>query len=123
MLTNFDLDSTTCFATLLIGQPALRLELPLGVLAAVDQHIAIRARLDPHDPRGNHRIHQAPPGELLVVELSARAGRTSAAGPRRAAPTLTSPPTTARGLPRHRRATIIRAPATGSVGDSRCGRH
>ena len=47
MLTNFDLDSTTCFATLLVGQPALRLKLTLGVLAALDQRIAIRARLDP----------------------------------------------------------------------------
>ena len=47
MLTNFDLDSTTCFATVLVGQPALRLNLTLAVLAAPDQRIAIRACLDP----------------------------------------------------------------------------
>ena len=47
MLTNFDYDSATCFATLLVGQPALRMKLTLGVLAALDQRITIRARLDP----------------------------------------------------------------------------
>lgn len=47
MLTSYDYDSTTCFATLLVGQPALRMKLTLGVLAALDQRIAIRARLDP----------------------------------------------------------------------------
>ncbi len=46
-LTNFDYDSATCFATLLVGQPALRMKLTLGVLAALDQRITIRARLDP----------------------------------------------------------------------------
>jgi type II secretory pathway predicted ATPase ExeA len=47
MLTSYDLDSTTCFATILVGQPTLRLKLKLGVLAALDQRIAIRACLQP----------------------------------------------------------------------------
>ena len=45
MLTSFDLDSTTCFATILVGQPALRVKLTLTVLAALDQRIGIRAHL------------------------------------------------------------------------------
>ncbi len=45
-LTSYDLDTSTCFAGLLIGQPALRARLRLGVLAALDQRIAIRAHLD-----------------------------------------------------------------------------
>jgi len=47
MLTNYDLDSTTCFATVLVGQPTLRLKLTLGVLAALDQRVAVRARIEP----------------------------------------------------------------------------
>jgi len=35
MLTSYDLDSVTCFAALLIGQPTLRTRLRLGVLAAL----------------------------------------------------------------------------------------
>lgn len=45
-LTSYDLDTSTCFAGLLIGQPALRAWLRLGVLAALDQRIALRAHLD-----------------------------------------------------------------------------
>ena len=45
MLTSFDLDSTTCYATVLVGQPTLRIKLKLGPLAALDQRIAIRAHL------------------------------------------------------------------------------
>ena len=46
MLTSYDLDSATCFAALLIGQPTLRTRLRLGVLAALDQRIALRAHID-----------------------------------------------------------------------------
>jgi type II secretory pathway predicted ATPase ExeA len=46
MLTSYDLDSATCFAALLIGQPTLRTRLRLGVLAALDQRIALRAHSD-----------------------------------------------------------------------------
>jgi type II secretory pathway predicted ATPase ExeA len=42
MLTNHDMDSKTPFATVLIGQPTLRRMIKLGVLAALDQRIAVR---------------------------------------------------------------------------------
>jgi type II secretory pathway predicted ATPase ExeA len=41
MLTIYDMDSTTPFAVLLIGQPTLRKRMKHGVLAALDQRIAI----------------------------------------------------------------------------------
>jgi type II secretory pathway predicted ATPase ExeA len=46
MLTSYDLDSVTCFAALLVGQPTLRTRLRLGVLAALDQRIGLRAQID-----------------------------------------------------------------------------
>jgi type II secretory pathway predicted ATPase ExeA len=42
MLTNHGMDSRSPFATLLIGQPTLRRKIKLGVLAALDQRIAVR---------------------------------------------------------------------------------
>lgn len=42
MLTNHDMDSQSPFAALLIGQPTLRRKIKLGVLAALDQRIAVR---------------------------------------------------------------------------------
>jgi type II secretory pathway predicted ATPase ExeA len=42
MLTNHDMDSGSPFAALLVGQPTLRHRLRLGVLAALDQRIAVR---------------------------------------------------------------------------------
>lgn len=42
MLTNHDMDSRSPFAALLIGQPTLRRKIKLGVLAALDQRIAVR---------------------------------------------------------------------------------
>jgi type II secretory pathway predicted ATPase ExeA len=42
MLTNHDMDSRSPFACLLIGQPTLRRRIKLGVLAALDQRIALR---------------------------------------------------------------------------------
>lgn len=42
MLTNHDMDSGAPFAALLVGQPTLRQRLRLGVLAALDQRIAVR---------------------------------------------------------------------------------
>ena len=47
MLTSYQLNSVTCFAALLIGQPTLRTRLRLGVLAALDQRIALRAHMLP----------------------------------------------------------------------------
>jgi type II secretory pathway predicted ATPase ExeA len=45
MLTNHDMDSGSPFAALLVGQPTLRHRLRLGVLAALDQRIAVRYAL------------------------------------------------------------------------------
>ena len=42
LLTNHDMDSGSPFAVMLIGQPSLRHRLRLGVLAALDQRIAVR---------------------------------------------------------------------------------
>src|SRR6516165_2817862 len=42
LLTNHDMDSGSPFAVILIGQPSLRHRLRLGVLAALDQRIAVR---------------------------------------------------------------------------------
>ena len=39
-------NSVTRFAALLVGQPTLRTRLRLGVLAALDQRIALRAHID-----------------------------------------------------------------------------
>ena len=45
MLTNHDMDSRSPFACLLIGQPTLRRMITLGVLAALDQRIAVRYQM------------------------------------------------------------------------------
>ncbi len=42
MLTNHDLDRSSPLACLLVGQPTLRRRIKLGVLAALDQRIAVR---------------------------------------------------------------------------------
>src|SRR5258705_1380424 len=47
MLTNHDMDSTSPMACLLIGQPTLRRKIKLGMLAALDQRIAIRYNMPP----------------------------------------------------------------------------
>ncbi len=49
------------FACLLVGQPTLRRRIKLGVLAALDQRIALRYALPPHDRRRNRRLRQTPP--------------------------------------------------------------
>lgn len=46
MLTNHDMDSSSPFATVLIGQPTLRRKIKLGVLAALDQRIAVRYHMN-----------------------------------------------------------------------------
>ncbi|GGU48320.1 ExeA family protein [Streptomyces violascens] len=45
MLTNYDMDSTTPFAVLLVGQPTLRKKMKHGVLAALEQRIAVSYQL------------------------------------------------------------------------------
>jgi type II secretory pathway predicted ATPase ExeA len=50
MLTNHDMDSRSPFACLLIGQPTLRRMIKLGVLAALDQRIAVRYQMNGMTP-------------------------------------------------------------------------
>ncbi|OOK67580.1 putative general secretion pathway protein [Mycobacterium kansasii] len=50
MLTNHDMDSGSPFAALLVGQPTLRHRLRLGVLAALDQRIAVRYAISGMQP-------------------------------------------------------------------------
>jgi type II secretory pathway predicted ATPase ExeA len=50
MLTNHDMDSTSPFACLLVGQPTLRRRIKLGMFAALDQRIALRYTLPPMNP-------------------------------------------------------------------------
>ena len=47
LLTNHDMDSRCPFAFLLVGQPTLRQRIRLGVLAALDQRIALRYAMPP----------------------------------------------------------------------------
>ena len=42
LLSNADMDSTSPFAALLVGQPTLRRRIKLGTFAALDQRIALR---------------------------------------------------------------------------------
>jgi len=51
MLTNHDMDSSSPFACLLVGQPTLRRRIKLGVLAALDQRIALRYAMPPMTPQ------------------------------------------------------------------------
>ncbi|MGW4961861.1 ExeA family protein [Nonomuraea sp. NPDC004186] len=46
MLTNHEMDSSSPFACLLIGQPTLRRKIKLGVLAVLDQLIAVRYHMN-----------------------------------------------------------------------------
>jgi type II secretory pathway predicted ATPase ExeA len=59
MLTNHDMDSTSPFACLLVGQPTLRRRMKLGVLAALDQRIALRYAMPPMtaDETGSYLRH------------------------------------------------------------------
>jgi type II secretory pathway predicted ATPase ExeA len=45
LLTNHEMDSSTPFATILVGQPTLRHNIKLGVLAALDQRITVRYQM------------------------------------------------------------------------------
>jgi type II secretory pathway predicted ATPase ExeA len=47
MLTNHDMDSTSPFACLLVGQPTLRRRMKMGALAALDQRIGLRYTMPP----------------------------------------------------------------------------
>ncbi len=50
MLSNADLDSASPLAIVLTGQPQLRANMKLGVLAALDQRITVRYAMQPMTP-------------------------------------------------------------------------
>jgi type II secretory pathway predicted ATPase ExeA len=49
LLTNSDMDSTSPFAGILVGQPTLNRQLRMGIFAALDQRIATRFNIKPMD--------------------------------------------------------------------------
>ncbi len=59
MLTNHEMDSSTPFATILVGQPTLRHNIKLGVLAALDQRITVRYQMKgmTHDETASYIRH------------------------------------------------------------------
>ena len=67
MLTNHDLDSGCPLACLLIGQPTLRRRIKLGILAALDQRIAVRYTMPGMTPRGDRQLHHPPPAARRTV--------------------------------------------------------
>ena len=88
LLTNHDLDSSSPFACLLVGQPTLRRRMKLGVLAALDQRIGLRYTMAAHDRQGDRQLHPPPP---------ALAGRADTLFSDDA---VTLVPSTSRGYPR-----------------------
>lgn len=88
LLTNADLDSSSPFAGLLVGQPALARQLRMGIFAAVDQRIAIRYQLKPMDlteTAGYLRHHLAIAGRddpIFADDAIARLHRVSNGLPR-----------------------------------------
>ena len=67
LLTNADMDSTSPFALVLVGQPTLRQRLRLGAFAALDQRVALRYAIPP--------MTQADTGEYIAHHLKL-AGRS-----------------------------------------------
>jgi type II secretory pathway predicted ATPase ExeA len=59
LLTNADMDSTSPFALILVGQPTLRQRLRLGAFAALDQRVALRYAIAPMtaDETGEYIAH------------------------------------------------------------------
>jgi len=88
MLTNHDMDSRSPFACLLIGQPTLRRRIKLGVLAALDQRIALRYNMPPMTGEETHsylRHHLALAGRsdtLFSDDATALIHQTSRGYPR-----------------------------------------
>jgi type II secretory pathway predicted ATPase ExeA len=61
LLTNADMDSTSPFALVLVGQPTLRQRLRLGAFAALDQRVALRYAIPP--------MTQADTGDYIAHHL------------------------------------------------------
>jgi type II secretory pathway predicted ATPase ExeA len=73
MLTNHDLDRSSPLACLLVGQPTLRRKIKLGVLAALDQRIAVRYHmpgmtLEETTSYLRHHLHLAGRSDTLFAD-------------------------------------------------------
>jgi len=73
MLTNTEMDSRSPLAVLLVGQPTLRRQLKLGVFAALDQRVTLRAAIGPMEASETatyitHRIKQAGRSDTLFSD-------------------------------------------------------
>ena len=75
MLTNHDLDSGCPLACLLIGQPTLRRRIKLGILAALDQRIAVRYTMPGMTSRGDLQLHHPPPDPRRPVRAAVQRRR------------------------------------------------
>jgi type II secretory pathway predicted ATPase ExeA len=88
LLTNADMDSTSPFAGILVGQPTLARQLRMGTFAALDQRIATRYQLKPMDladTAGYLRHHLALAGRdepLFADDAIARIHRAANGLPR-----------------------------------------
>ena len=88
MLTNHDMDSKTPFATVLLGQPTLRRMIKLGVLAALDQRIAVRYQMTgmTADETGSyirhHLQHSGRDGDLFSDDAIGQIHEASRGKPR-----------------------------------------
>jgi type II secretory pathway predicted ATPase ExeA len=88
LLTNADMDSTSPFAGILVGQPTLARQLRMGTFAALDQRIATRYQLKPMDladTAGYLRHHLALAGRdepLFADDAIARLHRVANGLPR-----------------------------------------
>jgi type II secretory pathway predicted ATPase ExeA len=76
MLTNSELDSASPLACLLLGQPRLRHNMKLAVLAALDQRVTIRYTLNPMTPTETsqylrHHTKLAGRGDTLFADDAA----------------------------------------------------
>jgi len=127
MLTNYEMDSRTPFATVLIGQPTLRRMIKLGVLAALDQRIAVRYHMNgmtPEETGGYIRHHLQLAGAAKTCSPttpSPRSMKPPAASP---APSTTSPsPRSSPPAPPGRRSSTRPPPAPPSAKSSQQKEH
>ena len=96
LLTNADMDSTSPFAGILVGQPTLARQLRMGTFAALDQRIATRYQLKPMDladTAGYLRHHLALAGRdepLFADDAIARIHRAANGLPRQINNTATA---------------------------------
>ena len=96
MLTNHEMDSSTPFATILVGQPTLRHNIKLGVLAALDQRITVRYQMKgmtPDETAGYIRHHLEEAGRTadLFTDDAVAQIHTAAAASREPSTTSASP--------------------------------